>query len=625
MKIKQVVLVLLTAAMTLGACQKAGREPSEAGSAQKGRDAVTVYCWGEHMIYNGYAAYVQSQIPEADVVFVAGSNSMDYYEFMNENSDLPDILTVRRMSMIDAEDLRDCLMDLSETETAASFNNIYLENYRFEDGSINWLPACGEVDGYIANLDLFEEYGVPIPRDRASFDEACQAFREAGIMPYTNDFGRDYSCLETLQGLSIQELMTGEGILWRMGYEGGENRQLDDAVWPAAFERLERQLEVWGTPKEAAEYGYFEMVEPFLAGEAALMRGTGNDVISCNEKGMNVGMLPYFGDTPEDSWLLTYPSFNVAVNQRVSQDPDHEALCMRVLDVMLSEEAQGVLAGNHNMIPYNTGAGLELDKSMEGLEKYVENNHLYLRLASTEIFDASLCAVTGMVRGEYDAGQAYDAFNQRLRTKEEQRDEVVVHFDKGYSSVFDPEKGNEAASAITNTLREYFGSDILIALGSSYSGVVYGTDYTRRQLDYMITDTTIHDYTNEVTGKELRHMLESILEKEYGGISMLNRYFLPVTSGCQLTVAQREDGYHLEKLTVDGKEMGDEDTFLVTYIASVHNGEPMLEELWKEKGGVSAWEQSDLTVQEHWSRCILGGQGSDPYPLAEPTRYIRLT
>ena len=419
------------------------------------------------MIYSGYAAYVQEHVPEADVVFVTGRNQMGYYEFMEENDALPDILTVRRMSMIDAERLRDSLLDLSETEVAATFNNIYLENYRFEDGSINWLPACGEVEGYIANLDLFEQYNIPLPTDRASFDAACEAFKAAGIVPYSNDFGMDYTCLATLQGLSIQELMTGPGIVWRTAYESGSCRQLDDTIWPAAFERLERQLAVWVTPPEAAEWNYTDMTPPFLEGKAAMMRGTGNDIIAFKQDGMNVKILPYFGDKEEDNWLLTYPSFNVAVSKQSAENETKEALCMKVLDVMFSEGAQNILAGNHNMIPYNEGIKLQLDESMANLKDYIAQNHLYLRLASTEIFAASQETVGKMVSGEYDAKQAYEAFNAMLGQGDAERGATAVTFEKGYPNVVDAKSGNPAASAMTNTLRAYNGADIVIANGTS--------------------------------------------------------------------------------------------------------------------------------------------------------------
>lgn len=620
MRGKRRIALALSAALALSLTACAGGAKKE---ETKEKETIMVYCWSEHVIYSGYAAYVQAQVPEADVVFVTGQNSMAYYEFMKEHGELPDILTVRRMSMIDAENLRDGLMDLSETEAAAGFNNIYLENYRFDDGTINWLPLCGEVDGYIVNLDLFEEYNIPIPTDRASFDAACEAFKAEGIQPYSNDFGKDYTCLETLQGLSIPELMTGEGIKWRTEYESGNARSLEETIWPGAFERLEKQLKVWGTPAEAAQYAYEEMVAPFQEGKAAMMRGTGNDVIALEKDGMNVSMLPYFGETEDDNWLLTYPSFNVAVSKKAAENPEKEELCMKVLEEMFSEGAQNILAGNHNMIPYNTGVTLELDDSMKNLEPYISTNRLYLRLASAEIFRYSLETVGKMVTGEYTAQQAYEEFNRLLQTSDQMEEETVVSLDRGYTNEFSREKGNEAASAMTNTLREYFGSDLLISHGTSYSGIVYETGYTPTQLNYMVTDTTIRNYTKELTGKEVKLLLDALLTKEYGGIAAINPYSLPVLSGCEMEVSEDEEGYHLEKVTVNGNEIKDEDRFTVTYVGSLFHAVPMLDDLWKEEGGAKAWTTTEgVTVQQHWKNCLLGTEEKEAVGLREASDYI---
>lgn len=624
MKAKKLIagIAALAMALPLTAC-------GETVNFAENRNTVKVYCWSDHMIYNGYAEYVQSQIPDADVVFVNGQNNMAYYEFMDQNDSLPDIITVRRMSLLDAEKLRGSLMDLSETEAAAGFNNLYLENYRFEDGSINWLPACGEVDGYIANLDLFEKYNIELPTDRKSFEEMCAKFSEAGIMPYSVDLGMDYSCLQTLQGLSIPEFMTAEGISWRTAYESGTTHELDGVIWKNAFTRLSDMLKVWNVNPDFAVSNYDTMVEPFFEGKAALMRGTGNDVIAFNKNGMNVCMLPYFGETSDENWLLTYPSFNVAVNKKVAADKEHEELVMRVLDVMFSEGAQSVLAGNHDMIPYNTGVNLELDPSMNNLVPYITTNRLYLRLASNEIFRISKDTVGRMVTGELTADAAYEEFNRQLKDSTDDKEQVVAHFDKGYKNIFDPTKGNEAASAVTNTLRNYFKSDIVIAHGTCFSGIVYNSDYTERQLMYMITDSTTRDYSKELKGSEIKYLIENMLANKYGNIygsmGMINRYSLPCASGCELTVKYTEDsGYTLEKITVDGNPIDDDGIYKFTLIANMNIGIGMLDELWADEGGAEAWDVTEDDIQHHWIRCIVGDKENPPIPLSEPTDYLDL-
>ncbi len=137
---------------------------------------------------------MQAQVPEADIQFVVGNNDLDYYRFLLENDSLPDVITNRRFSLRDAQALQGSLLDLSRTEAAGSYYPVYLENYRGADGTLNWLPVCGEIDGIVANKALFEAYGVPLPTDYESFVDACRVFESRGIRGFVTDYNTDYTC-----------------------------------------------------------------------------------------------------------------------------------------------------------------------------------------------------------------------------------------------------------------------------------------------------------------------------------------------------------------------------------------------------------------------------------------------
>ena len=108
-----------------------------------------------------------------NIEFVVGNNDLDFYKFMNEHGALPDIITCRRFSLHDAAGLKDALMDLSTTEAAGAVYDSYLANFTNPDGTVNWLPLCGEADGFVANRGLFERYNIPLPTDYESFVSAC--------------------------------------------------------------------------------------------------------------------------------------------------------------------------------------------------------------------------------------------------------------------------------------------------------------------------------------------------------------------------------------------------------------------------------------------------------------------
>ena len=269
---------------------------TEAVQAQEDADTIQVYLWS-NSLYEKYAPYVQAQLPDVNIEFIVGNNDLDFYKFLQENGGLPDIITCCRFSLHDAAPLRGSLMDLSTTNEAGAVYNTYLNSFKNEDGSVNWLPVCADAHGFVVNRGLFEEYGIPLPTDYASFAAACKAFDEAGIRGFTADYAYDYTCMETLQGLSAAELKTTAGRKWRTAYSypaGTARVGLDDTVWPGAFERMEQFIQDTGLTAADLELNYDAVTGMFGKGELAMYFGSSAGVQMFREQGIDATFLPFF-------------------------------------------------------------------------------------------------------------------------------------------------------------------------------------------------------------------------------------------------------------------------------------------------------------------------------------------
>lgn len=551
---------------------------------------ITMYLWDKSMAKE-LTPWLERQFPDIDFTFVVGYNSMDYYRDMNSRGSLPDILTCRRFSLNDTSGLADQLMDLSQTELAGTFYSCYIENNREPDGAIKWLPMCAEVDGYIANKALFEAYDIPLPTNYAEFAEVCRLFEEQGVICYVNDYKTDYSCLESLQGCAIPELMSLEGTMWRAEYEnetGGSQVGLDDKVWPAVFEKLEQYLKDTCAGPDDADMNFNTAKSLFLDSKAAMIRGTANDCVNIQQEyGIPCVMLPYYGETADDSWLLTYPMCQAAVNKAVETDPDKKDAVMRVLEAIFSEDGQRRFAAGSAVLSYNKTVNIELSEAFDEVKDCVASNHLYIRLASTEMFSVSLSVVWKMMNGVYDAEGAYKDFNYLLTSAKEAEDaEVILTQNTAYDYAFG-EHGSPAVSSVLNTLRVGMGNDIAIGYSNLVSEPVYAGDYTEQQLSWLLAFRVAAGQA-QYTGAEIRRIMEWLVNvKDDGSNPIRNKNVIPAVSGMEYTLTDNGDGtYTLGSLTIDGNPLDDDAVYSVlllgddNYIeAQIYCNCPMPEDL----------------------------------------------
>ena len=602
--------VLATAACLLTGC---GAQKSE---AQEDKETIQVYLWNT-TLYENYAPYIQSQLPDVNIEFIVGTNDLDFYKFLNENGGLPDIITCCRFSLHDAAPLKDSLMNLATTNEAGAVYNPYLSSFKNEDGSINWLPVCADAHGFLVNRGLFAKYGIPLPTDYDSFVSACQAFAKHGIRGFDADYTYDYTCMETLQGLSVSELSSAEGRKWRAAYSDPANTEkvgLDDTVWPTAFKNFEQFIRDTGLNAADLTLNYDDIMARMRGGELAMFFGTSANVKILQDEGIDTTFLPFFGQDGQQ-WLMTTPYFQVALNRELEQDSARRDKAMQVLHVMLSEEAQNrIVYDGQDILSYSQNVSLRLTDYLEDVRSVVEQNHMYIRIASNDFFSISKDVVSRMIAGEYTAEQAYQAFNAQLLADEPAPDAAVLTSDKGYSNVFHADGGNAAFSVMANTLRGVYDTDVLIAAANSFTGSVLAADYTKKMAASMIMPNSLLAYQRTMNGAELTETVRAFVEGCEGGFTPFNRGSLPVVSGIAIEVKEENGGFTLTGIKRDGKPLREDDSVTVTCLATAGGMAPLLADESR------TFEGGDTTVRDTWSAYVSGGNAA----LAEQENYIKL-
>lgn len=605
---KRILSLLLIAALLLALLSGCGGNGETETTDE--REQVTIALWSDQLTEQ-YGPYLQEAFPEVDFNFYVATNSTDFYQFKMENGDLPDILTVRRFALRDVAEWKDELMDLSDTELAGSFYYSYLRSYTYSDGTVNWLPACAEVDGIIANKKLFQDNDLALPSTYEEFVGLCDELKKRGIQPFASNFGADFTCMEILQGLSVSKLTSQEGREWRQQYESGQTDELSETVWLPVFERMEEFIGYTGISSDELTNDAMDIFDAFGKEEAAMIRGTAGEAAAYNLTDRSV-MLPYFGETKEDGWYLTYPAFQVAAKE--TEDPVRRQLILDIMAAMLNEEGQRYISGDETVIAYNKDVARNLSLVLSGMEEYIDSNQLYIRLASADMFELSQQVVQRMIKGEYDARAAFDAFNTALR-KSETDIPAAARIETGYSYTFDPDGGNPAASAVMNSVREEVGARFLIGPAASVAGNIYAGDYTEAELGFLTMGESPSIVLCEMTGEQLYRYVDFVLTTPGIRGAVINDSTLYVSSGFEMTVKKTDAGYELTQLTADGSELDKEEVFTV---AAIGNMTLMFEDAM-EASGITEYQTSDTGYKQMIVNRLMDGR-----QLAEPESYITL-
>lgn len=546
---------------------------SGSGSSSSGKTKVRIVLCQQSMT-NGLPAKLREKFSEVEFVFTQGQNAAAYYLYLQDHNDLPDILTVRRFSLRDAVTLKNYLVDLSNTDIASNYYQNYITNYTYDDGVINWLPATAEIWCILANKTLFDEKGIDIPTDYASFKAACEAFQAEGIKPFETDWEYDYSCLETLEGFNADALQTLDGQRWRSEYESTTTDTLDSAVWPEAFSHMKTVLDDTGVSAQGADalaLGFDEVQEMFKNHEVAMIRSSGSEMAGyIKDTGEEYVMLPYFGETEEQNWLLTYPGFQTAINANSKVD---SAKLLEIYTYLLGQEAQDVLNGvassnanATNVMSYTSDVTISKSSQLSSVQSYIDSNKVFTRLANNDFFTAAQTAVQGMIDGSMDAEAAYTAFNDSITSSGEEI-EYDLNFDKGYAYDYQEGKGSESSSALLNTCREVWGTDMAVAYATSFSNSIYEGKASTSQLKYFCASNYGPLYGLELTGAEILNVVGKMVHYDADELSdgclPVTDDMLPVSSGFEMQIKRGDGEYSLEGITVNGEPIDESKTYSI--------------------------------------------------------------
>lgn len=575
-------------------------------------DHLTVYLWDNNMLKD-IAPYIEEQIPDQKIEFITGNNNVDLYNYFEEHDDLPDIITTRRFSEKDAELLQPYLLDLGAYNIVSEYYPYALQYYTDSDNAIKWLPVCGIPETIIANKTLFDQYGIKLPKNYEEFAECCEKLHEDGIKPYTSELAMDWAAHSLVQGAAVDQFSGIDGIEWRSRIESSsDDSAFQDDLWKQIFTEVNTFIEDTYLTESELEYNIDAAREEFVSGRAAMFRGTPS--VMENLKSImddELVRLPYFSQTSEESWVYTYPSFNVALNAELEEKKEKLELAMKVLDCFVSEEGQKLVADGDGMISYNVHVDSDFN-GMNGVEDQIENNAFYIRYASNGSFSGSLQAVKGLLSGEMDAAQAYEVFKHEVCSKKE-KEAGVIEFQKQYSIKMNDHGGRDAASAVLTTVRENLDADLAFSSYYYYTSSIYSGSCTETEANMMLAHNDGSGlWSADLSGAQIKELITEYLTGAESDFRVTNQYELPIASGMKLVVEPESDHFKLKEIEIDGKPIDDTKTYDMLFTNEI---EKLFEKVYPDQ----QISNRNMGLADAWVSVVREGQQP-----CEPEDYIEV-
>ena len=587
---------VLVAATVLSGCGQSEKAVSE------NDDHLTVYLW-ENRLMKNIVPYIYEQFPDQDIEFITGNNDTDLYSYFEEHGELPDIITVRRFSGTDAQNLEPYLMDFASYDVVSRYYSYALQYYKNSKDEIQWLPICGMPQTIIANKTLFEQFGIKIPENYKEYAQACQQFYDNGIKPYSLDLAEDWSAHEVIQTGAIGEFMSLDGIKWRSSAESSSGDiAFDDTLWERIFSETNTFLKDSHFTKDDISVDINTATQRFLEGKAAMFHGYPALMQEYQEQmGAELTRIPFFSQISDESFINMTPSLNIAFNKDLEKDQEKLDLAFDVLDRMISKEGQTLIAEGKGVISLNVDVP-NMMEDVPGLEDEINNNSVYIRYSAQKSFDASLKAVHGLLSGEMDETQAYDAFRSTMNSKDS-KEKNTVNFKNEYSISLNDKNGRDAASSILTTIREENDAQLALVPYYYFTSSIYKGECTGSRVALMTAKSSDAPlYLAKINGKEVYELAEKYLADSDEKFHVTNKYELPIASGMKIIVSQEENGFSLQDIEVNKKKTDKDKEY------SILLTDTTMSVLKKINPECEIRQLKDTTLSSAWTAAMANGQ-----------------
>ncbi len=333
-------------------------DPDAENVARSASDLTVMMAEEQLGVTVGYMTYTAEDYQDKtydDVVLERARNNMDDIYLLN-----PDTLLA-----LGAEGK---LMDLSGLECAENLRDI-IRVANTVDGKLVAIPQEVVAYGLFVNVDMFRQYGLELPKTPEEFLECCRVFKENGI---ETPIGANRWWLENFVfAISYADLYNGGNTEAEIEALNSGEAKYSDYMRPG-FEFLKKLIDLGYIDKEKAIVS--EAIEAegpdFLAGKTPIVMaywGAANTETAYGKTDFEMQVIG-FPSSRGQMPVMPMTGFGIGVEAEHAED------AMRVLDVMLSDEALKVYSETNRVISPSKNIKVDCVPALSPLNNRIEEN-----------------------------------------------------------------------------------------------------------------------------------------------------------------------------------------------------------------------------------------------------------
>lgn len=345
-------------------------------------------------------------------------------KMQSQSNKLPDVFWMLPASAAELEkagllmDLTGFLDDNPDIKSALKPNMI---NSFKKDGRQYGLPYQPLITGLFYNKALFDKYGVKIPETFEDLAEAAKVFEKNGVTTISKGAKDDYSVWAFLTMLSrygyfdkIDNILAGK-------------ESYNNADFVNYYKKIDELRKVGAFPKNVTTQTYFQAVEQFLAGKAAMLDSGMWDVqkIEKSPIGKDVGFWwgPTFTDGVGDQKVSSVvPSAPLLVSKKAGEDKAKKEAVLKLLKFYYGEKGTQIMVDNQ--VAPMTNATVNVDEAAHPLfKKLVDQVQLegwnsqqnQPDLVVPEALGSAMYdSIYGVINGTYTPEQAVKVVDEKI-------------------------------------------------------------------------------------------------------------------------------------------------------------------------------------------------------------------